>query len=331
MTDSSTFSANSSDKTVMEVLSDRVFARHNNESYNDDARLCLAVEGGAMRGVISSGMLIALYDLGLLDLFDDYVGVSAGSLNLAYTLADQGALGLSVYFEDMTDKDIVNLLRFRSKEHPIMDMHKLYDHTTKNKRLDIERLKARYETSFRVSVTNVTKNTGELISLKDAGKHFDEFLISGAILPFIAGEPWIIGENEYYDGSMHYIDPSQAARDIGATHTMVLYTRTQDKPLKPYGRLVERRIRSFDSHYPNAGTHYLEALRATIEEYGNLPYGDTMLGPMKLYRHALPNSVGVGRITMDSEKLVGGVKAGYQSILSIFYPNGKVGILPTMM
>lgn len=319
------------DRTVMEVIADRIIALHNNEPYDDGAKLCLAVEGGAMRGVISIGMLIALYDLGLIDIFDEYVGVSAGSLNLAYTLTGQGALGLSVYFEDMTDKDIVSLLRFRSKEHPIMDMRKLYDHTTKNKRLDIEKLNAKYESSFKVSVTNVTKNTGELISLKDAGYQFEEFLMSGAILPFIAGEPWIISGNKYYDGGMHYIDPLQAAYEIGSTHTVVLYTHTQDRPLKAFGRLIERRIRALDSHYPGAGTHYLEALQTTINEYGNLPYGATEFQGMKIYRHSLPHSVGVGRLTMDSEKLIVGLKSGYQSVLDMFYPHSRVGILPVRM
>ena len=318
-------------KSVLELITDRVFARNNQTQINDGATLCLAVEGGAMRGIHSAGMLIALYDLGMLDIFDEYVGVSAGSLNLAYTLADQGALGISVYFEDMTDKDIVNLLRFRSDEHPIMDMRKLYDHTTKDKHLDIEKLKQKYDTSFKVSVTNVTKNVGELMTLHEAGHRFEEFLSAGAMLPFIAGEPWIINNNEYYDGSLHYIDPAQAAIEIGATHTLVLNTLPQDQSVKPWNKIIERKIKSLDEHYPGAGTHYLECLENYIEVYGNLPFGETEVNGRKLYRHALPHATGVGRLTMDKEKLIEGMKLGYQSILDLFYQQGRVGIVPTLM
>ena len=55
-------------------------AKHQEEQFNDDVNLCLAVEGGAMRGIISSGMLLALHDLDMINIFDQYVGVSAGSL-----------------------------------------------------------------------------------------------------------------------------------------------------------------------------------------------------------------------------------------------------------
>lgn len=318
-------------KSVLEIIADRMIARSSNKVHDDGALLCLAVEGGAMRGIISAGMLVALHDLDMLDIFDEFVGVSAGSLNLAYVLAGQGALGISVYFEDMHDKDIVNLLRFRSIEHPIMDMRKLYDHTTKNKRLDVEVLKRKYDRSFKVSVTNVTRNTGQLMTLHDAGPRFEEFLAAGAMLPFIAGEPWIINNEKFYDGSLHYIDPAQAAIELGATHTVVLNTRPQDRPLQPVGRLIERKIRSLDEQYPGTGTHYLEAVKQYRVTFGSLPFGETEFGGHKLYRHGLEHSVGVGNLTMDTEKLVNALKTGYRSILDVFYQQGRVGIIPTLM
>jgi predicted patatin/cPLA2 family phospholipase len=318
-------------KTVLELIADRMFARNIGVALNDGMRLCLAVEGGAMRGILSAGMLIALHDLNMLDLFDDFVGVSAGSLNLAYTLADQGALGISVYFEDMNDKDIVNLLRFRSKEHPIMDMRKLYDHTTKNKRLDIDRLKEKYSSSLKVTVTNVTQNTGELMTLDNTGERFEEFLTAGALLPFIAGEPWIINNQEYYDGSLHYIDPAQAAVELGSTHALILNTRYQDHPLKPWNKIIKQKFKSLDKNYPGAGTHYLESIEQYLEKYGSLNYGETEMDGTRLYRHSLPHSAGVSSMTMDTEKLVEALKIGYQSIVDVFYQQGKVGILPTLM
>jgi predicted patatin/cPLA2 family phospholipase len=225
----------------------------------------------------------------------------------------------------------VSLLRFRSEEHPIMDMRKLYDHTTKTKQLDVATLKEKYASSFRVSTTNVTKNIGELISLHDAEHRFEEFLVAGAMLPFIAGEPWIINNNEYYDGGLHYIDPAQAAKEMGATHTLVLHSTSEDKPIKPWGKLVERKFKSLDEHYPGAGTHYLEALKNYVSTYGKLPFGTTEYEGMQLYRLALKQSSGVGRLTMDSEKLITGVKLGYQEVLNLFYQQGRVGILPAMM
>lgn len=318
-------------KPVLEVIADRMFARNSGIEYADGNNLCLAVEGGAMRGIVSCGMLLALYDLDMLDIFDEYVGISAGSLNLAYVLAGQGSLGLSIYFDDMTDKEILNLLRFRSPEHPILNMTKMYLRTEQSKALNLTKLQEKYGTSFKAAVSNVTTNKGELICLNDAGMHFKEFLISGAIVPFIAGDPWIINKNQYYDGGLFYAEPSLCALELGASHTFTLSTQPQDKPIKQYGKFVEDRLKRLDSRFPQAGTHYVEAIKHASIVFQDMPHGETELNGMMLYRHALEHGYGIGIVTTDTEKLLEGVKAGYKSIVDIFYQQGRVGIRPTLM
>ncbi|MDB5184195.1 MAG: hypothetical protein JWN38_3 [Candidatus Saccharibacteria bacterium] len=318
-------------KTVIEVITDRMLAKNSGVEYHDDYHLTLGVEGGAMRGIISEGMLLALYDLGMLDVFDDYVGTSAGSLNLCYTLAGQGALGLSVYLEDMPSKDIVNLLRFRSELHPMMDMRRLYIRTTEDKQLDLPTLREKYGNNLYIAVSNITKNRGELFTLKSAGIRFQELLVAGALMPFVAGEPWIVKQNEYFDGGMYYIEPAECLPELGSTHALILNTQPQDIGVKPWGSLVERKIRSLNKQHPGAGSLYLSKLQTYCETINKLPHGETEYRGQQLYRHALKTSVGVGRLTMDHDKLVEGVKAGYKSIIDIFYGQGRVGILPTLM
>jgi hypothetical protein len=97
------------------------------------------------------------------------------------------------------------------------------------------------------------------------------------------------------------------------------------------GKLIEKQIMRLDKDYPGAGSTYLQHIKNTCNVFNSLPYGETELDGMKLYRHALIKDIGVGRMTMDSEKLVRGLKDGYESIVSIFYPNGRVGIVPTLM
>jgi hypothetical protein len=59
----------------------------------DNFRIALAIEGGAMRGVVSSGMLAGLEYLGVLPAFDVIYGTSAGAINGAYFVAGQAAWG----------------------------------------------------------------------------------------------------------------------------------------------------------------------------------------------------------------------------------------------
>jgi predicted acylesterase/phospholipase RssA len=55
----------------------------------DDFNIALAIEGGAMRGVVSAGMLAGLEYLTRLPIFDAVYGTSAGAINGAYFLAGQ--------------------------------------------------------------------------------------------------------------------------------------------------------------------------------------------------------------------------------------------------
>src|SRR4051812_49942749 len=60
---------------------------------DDGATLALVIEGGGMRGVVSSAMAAALEGRGLTPCFDLVVGTSAGALNAAALLAGGGGAG----------------------------------------------------------------------------------------------------------------------------------------------------------------------------------------------------------------------------------------------
>jgi predicted patatin/cPLA2 family phospholipase len=76
---------------------------------SDGARLALIVEGGAMRGAISSGTLDALYQLGFSNCFDEVWGNSAGALNASYFVSGQITLGTTIYYENAIDPNFINL------------------------------------------------------------------------------------------------------------------------------------------------------------------------------------------------------------------------------
>ncbi len=77
----------------------------------DDFKIALAIEGGAMRGVVSSGMVAGLEYLGLLPAFDVVYGTSAGAINGAYFVAGQAAYGATIYYEHINNSKFINPLR----------------------------------------------------------------------------------------------------------------------------------------------------------------------------------------------------------------------------
>ncbi len=94
---------------------------------DDDFKIALAIEGGAMRGVVSAGMLAGLEYLGFLPAFDVIYGTSAGAINGAYFVAGQAAYGASVYYEDLNNPQFASPLRWLAGERPV-SLEFLFEH-----------------------------------------------------------------------------------------------------------------------------------------------------------------------------------------------------------
>ncbi|KAF8820654.1 phospholipase, patatin family protein [Cardiosporidium cionae] len=80
----------------------------------DSYKLALSIEGGAMRGCISAGMVVAMHYLGFTDCFDIIYGSSAGSLVGAYLISRQIPYeGCQIYYKWLpaAGRKFINVLR----------------------------------------------------------------------------------------------------------------------------------------------------------------------------------------------------------------------------
>ena len=66
---------------------------------SDGHRIALAIEGGSSRGTYSSGMVMALEELGLTRCFDAVYGSSAGALNGAWLLSGRALSGMRGWWD----------------------------------------------------------------------------------------------------------------------------------------------------------------------------------------------------------------------------------------
>src|SRR4051794_6064259 len=73
-------------------------------------RTAIVVEGGAMRGIFSAGVLDGLMQLGLDD-FDLAIGTSAGACNLASFVARQHGRNLRCYTDIMARRQLFSVRR----------------------------------------------------------------------------------------------------------------------------------------------------------------------------------------------------------------------------
>lgn len=82
---------------VKQLIANRYRQRSVPGRRDDQAHSALIVEGGALRGIVSAGIVCQLQALGLNNVFDSVHGTSVGAITGAYFIAEQSTLGTSTY------------------------------------------------------------------------------------------------------------------------------------------------------------------------------------------------------------------------------------------
>lgn len=204
-------------------------ARGSRAPHGDGARVALAIEGGAMRGVVSAGMVSALEQLGLTDAFDAVYGSSGGAINGAYFLAGQARLGAEIYSEDINNHHFIDLRR-PLWGRPVVDLgFLLHEVATRRKPLNAARVLGA-ASPLVVMATDVA--TAKRARLRDFASA-DALLLAlraGATMPVIAGAPVSYQGRTYLDASLTEPIPVPVAEADGFTHILALLTRPASSP-----------------------------------------------------------------------------------------------------
>lgn len=239
---------------------------NNDKLTNNSKKVALVLEGGAMRG---------LYTAGVLDVFmkndikvDTILAVSAGALfginykskqigralryNLKYA-RDKRYMGLYSLF---TTGDIMNREFCFNKLVYELDP---WDFETYNKS----------NIKFYAVVTNVGTGLAEYIEIKDAEKDLEYLRASGS-MPFVSNLVEINGNN-YLDGAVADPIPLKKALEMGYEKIIVIQTRpadyTKTKSWLPFG-LVYKNFPKFVETADKAYIKYNETLNL-IKKYEN--------------------------------------------------------------
>lgn len=236
------------------------------ENNSNNKKTALVLEGGAMRG---------LYTAGVLDVFmendikiDTIFGVSAGALfginykskqigralryNLKYA-HDKRYMGM---FSLLTTGDVMNKDFCFNKL--VYELDPLDFETFENS--DVE---------FYAVVTNVKTGKAEYIEISDAKRDMEYLRASGS-MPFVSNLVEVNG-NKYLDGAVSDPIPLKKAFDMGYGKIIVIQTRpagyTKTKSWLPFG-LVYKKYPEFVKTAKNAYINYNETLNL-IRKYEN--------------------------------------------------------------
>ena len=210
--------------STIEVMLERLRTRSAPGNRDDPWRVALAVEGGGMRGVISTGMLLALEQLGFRSTIDLVVGTSAGALASAFFVDGRTVEGSVLFYTDLNDAPFLDRSRLLRME-AALDLPYLIGEVAPARGLDLDALGGSdiplYATVTPVDPDNATR----FFRVDGDAERVSSILAATASLPVLAGGAKVVDDADYVDGGLHEQIPWRTAAVLGATHVLVLPSR----------------------------------------------------------------------------------------------------------
>ncbi|OXM71659.1 patatin [Amycolatopsis vastitatis] len=252
---------------VLELISERMAAGSVPGQRTDGRRLALAIEGGSSRGTYSSGMVLALDELGVTPAFDAVYGSSAGALNGAWLLCGRSSTGVRTWWNPVVMRRIINPLH-TLRGRAVIDLeylvHQVYSVLEP---MDFPAILANPVT-FRPLATDA--DTGESTDLHPFLTDVDAIkvaLAASSCMPVLAGPPIPMAGRRFVDAGVAEPIPYRTALAQDATDLLVLRTRRADElPLPPprmHDVLVPRFLRR---QAPGAIPAWRDTYRRDVED-----------------------------------------------------------------
>lgn len=200
-----------------------------------DYKLALVVEGGAMRGIYSTGVLDALLDNGFMP-FDLCIGVSAGSTNLAAYLAHMPKRNYHIYMTYSLSKKFINVWNFIKGKH-LMDLDWMWRETIEHMRLNLDNIMMNHCDYF-VGITDAV--TGKIRYVMPDKSNLETVIKASSAVPILYRHPVIIDGHPYYDGGLSDPIPVKEAVRMGARKIVVIRSRKYDYRMKDSTNILTR-------------------------------------------------------------------------------------------
>ncbi len=213
----------------------------------------LVLEGGAMRGLYTSGVLDVFLDNNIE--VDCIIGVSAGALfGINYCSKQKGRV-LRYQKKYVLDKDYMSLKNLIQTGDFINKQLAYYDIPRKHDVFDEKEFK-KSKTKFYLVVTNVETGKAEYIKITDTEKQIKYFEATAA-MPFVSTMVEI-GDKKYLDGALADSIPLVKMQEMGYDKIIVIQTKIAGyRKKKPAKFLANRRYRGHTKLIDAINTRYM--------------------------------------------------------------------------
>lgn len=186
----------------------------------DRDRVALVVEGGAMRGIFSAGVLDVFLERGFRP-FDLALGVSVGASNILSYLARQHGRARRCFLGPMSSPEFIDPWRLLRGGH-WLDLDWLWDAITREDPLDCE---AAHQSGVEYGLVATCTRTGTPQYLSPGPDDMLEALKASCALPVLYRHPIRLGGRTLVDGGISDPLPVREAYRRGARTIMVVRSR----------------------------------------------------------------------------------------------------------
>jgi predicted patatin/cPLA2 family phospholipase len=190
---------------------------------SETALTALIVEGGALRGVFSTGVMDGFLEAQF-NPFDFYMGVSSGASNLAAYLAEMIGRNGRIYMDYSLRPEFIRFGRFFRGGH-LMDLDWLWDITIREMRLDLQTIYSKRK-PFIVVMTDV--QTGEAVYNQTRADNLEHLLKASSAMPFFYRDYPQVNGRPMTDGGVTDAIPVREAILRGARRIMVIRSRKRN-------------------------------------------------------------------------------------------------------
>ncbi|GAB3116231.1 patatin family protein [Streptomyces calidiresistens] len=321
---------------VLRVIAERAREGDGPGARRDGLRLALVIEGGGMRGTISAGMALALHEAGVTRVFDAVYGASAGAITGAWLLSSTPE-NLTGWAEPSYARAMIRPSNLWLRR-PVVDVRHLIEYLYREVApMDFDSVLAN-PVEFHPLATDAHSGLStDLRPFLTGPVELRLALRASAALPFLAGPPVRLGGHTFYDAGLAESIPYRTALAQGATHVLVLRSRSAPMPSPAAGSraparpsLGARLITSTTLRSHPGALHEVfhsrstrlsedDALLAAYDRSG-LPSGTPPVDtaprsePAVLSIRPAPESPRVGRLTRDGKTLKAALEAGRTAV-----------------
>jgi predicted patatin/cPLA2 family phospholipase len=190
---------------------------------SSEALNALVVEGGAMRGVFSTGVLDGFLESGF-NPFDLFIGVSSGASNTAAYLAGMYGRNARIYLDYSLRPAFLSWRRFLTGGH-LLDLDWMWEITIREIRLDLEAIYCR-RLPFIAVLTDVI--TGSAVYRITGPSDLEQTLKASSAMPLVYRSFPRVDGHPFTDGGLADPLPVKAAFARGAGRVMVIRSRGKD-------------------------------------------------------------------------------------------------------